>query len=130
MCGGSGTDEYGAQCSDCDGAETAFCDVCALLKCSPGSSHCLETLLDGSRGIYVPQEFARRFPEKVKDEDRKVLEEDPDTDGYWEAWGDVLNYVEFTREIPRTGSPVRVRYVLEHDGDLFLRAMSFEKCGG
>ena len=51
-------------------------------------------VIDGSYGVYVPQVFAERFPERVTDpEDKKILLAGPDdkNEFYFETWEKVLN---------------------------------------
>ena len=48
-----------------------------------------ECAVDGCHGIYVPQTFAKRYPEWLSDEERKVLLAEPEGDEYWEVWDDV-----------------------------------------
>lgn len=74
----------------------------------------IRCLLDGARGIYVPQGFAECFDMDgwhVKAEDEEILLAGPDHEFYWDAWSDVLNYAWFD-------SPSG-KLTLEQDSDLF-----------
>lgn len=60
----------------------------------------LELLLDGNRGIYIPQEFAKQCnPANTywcySLEDEAILQEGPDHEMYWETWEDVLNNARY-----------------------------------
>ena len=48
-----------------------------------------DLIVDGCHGIYIPQIFARRFPEWLSDEEREVLLAGPEHEDYWETWKDV-----------------------------------------
>lgn len=71
-------------------------------------------LLDGSRGIYIPQNFAENFDTEewhVSQEDANILLAGPDHDLYWETWDDVLS-TAFYEQNGHT-------FTLYQDGDLF-----------
>ena len=75
----------------------------------------IEFLLDGSRGIYLPRDFAKSFDIKswgLSAEDVSDLS-DPEGDHYWEAWDDVL-----TKAV-HTDADGQVWYLMQQDGDLF-----------
>ena len=75
----------------------------------------IEVLLDGARGIYIPQNFVECFYMSewgVSDVDRQILEQGPDDELYWEAWDTVLRESEYTDENGITWN-------LYQDGDLF-----------
>lgn len=77
---------------------------------------CCELLLDGSRGIYLPQEFASRYRTEhygVTEEQREILLYGPEHGLYWEVWDEVLSEASFT-------DPKGRRYYLYQDGDLWL----------
>ena len=46
----------------------------------------MELLIDGLRGMYVPQEFALRYGEYLDSETRAVLLAGPKNEEYWDAW--------------------------------------------
>lgn len=46
-------------------------------------------LIDDNRGIYVPQEFAKNFPELAGANNVHGLLAGPDHPDYWELWEDV-----------------------------------------
>ncbi len=78
---------------------------------SPERSECL---LDGARGIYLPQSFVRCYDAAswhVKPDDAEILEAGPYHEFYWDAWNDVLNYAYY--------DDGRGHWTLEQDGDLF-----------
>lgn len=74
-------------------------------------------LVDGARGIYVPQYFAQTTPRDllsgVSEEDWAILEAGPDHEWYWDTWDDVLGNASIT------GDDGTV-YYLHQDGDLWL----------
>lgn len=75
----------------------------------------IKLFLDGSRGIYIPQNFAENFDNKewgVSDEDAEVLKEGPDAELYWETWDEILNTAKYTDEKGFV-------WYLYQDGDLF-----------
>lgn len=47
-----------------------------------------DLVVDGSRGIYIPQFFAEHYPEWCTGEE-EILLAGPDHPDYWEAWEDV-----------------------------------------
>ena len=54
-------------------------------------------LLDGLRGIYVPQKFAQlEGVSGIVSEDLTILRAGPDHESYWEAWEDALRFGEIT----------------------------------
>lgn len=74
----------------------------------------IRCILDGNRGIYLPQAFAGGFDMKawhVKKADAKLLLSDPARAGYWETWDDVLGYAWL-----KDG---KHKWTLSQDGDLF-----------
>lgn len=47
-------------------------------------------LIDGNRGVYVPQQFAKCFPGAIQDaETLQILLAGPEHEQYWDAWQDV-----------------------------------------
>lgn len=74
----------------------------------------LAILLDGSVGIYLPREFAKRFGnwQGIDPEDLAILHEGPDHPDYWEAWDAVLSSASYTDDQGKT-------WTLYQDGDLF-----------
>jgi hypothetical protein len=54
-------------------------------------------LLDGLRGIYVPQKFAQlEGIGGISAEDLAILRAGPDHESYWEAWEEALRFGEIT----------------------------------
>lgn len=52
-------------------------------------------LLDGNRGIYLPQQFARLYADQLEgidpnEGDIPILMEGPDNEYYWDSWDSVL----------------------------------------
>lgn len=96
----------------------ALCDICRACDCAEegGDPGCREYILDGARGVYLPQAFVKGFDMtawNVKAEDADTLiQEGPDGEHYWEAWDAVLDDAHLTDEKGRT-------WRLEQDGDLF-----------
>lgn len=76
-------------------------------------------ILDGSRGIYIPQGFAERFGhwlgewKNVNQDDIDTLLEGPDHEWYWEAWQNVVDNAEYM-------GADGVKYSLYQDGDVWL----------
>lgn len=57
----------------------------------------IQLLLDDARGIYIPQAFYEGFDFgtwNLKLGDYSELR-DPDLDGYWDAWDDLLREAEY-----------------------------------
>lgn len=78
-----------------------------------------ELLIDGNRGIYIPQlfakavlsgEFSLRNKQQLQEE-LSILKNGPDEEEYWEAWEDVLDTA-----ILVTGGQ---QYTLYQEGDLW-----------
>ena len=79
------------------------------MKTAPVDSICL---VDGIRGVYVPQFFATHlFSWTMSDEDRAVLQAGPDHPDYWPTWEHVLATATMTVNGRKWG--------LWHDQDLF-----------
>ena len=77
----------------------------------------IEILLNDSRGVYIPQNFAEFFDMRrwgVSDEHRDILLAGPHmaNDSYWDVWYEVLS------DCSRTDSNGNVWYLWQ-DGDLF-----------
>ncbi len=76
----------------------------------------IRCILDGNRGIYIPQAFARQFDLKkwhvatMKDSIID-LESGPDAEFYWESWETILDSA-YMKEGKHT-------WTLYMDGDLF-----------
>lgn len=76
----------------------------------------IEILLDGSRGIYIPQNFAEKFDlrlwSNIDEDDIETIAKGPhDNEWYWEAWQDILDNAQYKYQ-GRT-------WHLWQDGDLF-----------
>lgn len=78
----------------------------------------VELLLNDSRGIYIPQNFAENFNMDqwgVRDEDRDILllgPNDAENEWYWEVWENVLSNASY---IDEKGN----HWHLWQEGDLF-----------
>ena len=66
-------------------------------------------LIDGSRGIYVPNAFIGKYVYKrphlwgISEEDATTLLNDVDADDqYWDAWDHVLNTAQYVDEVDVT----------------------------
>ncbi len=59
-----------------------------------------ELLVDGCRGVYAPQAFARGYGEAwgVSPEDMAVLLKGPDHEDYWETWEGVWMNATLNRD--------------------------------
>lgn len=71
-------------------------------------------ILDGCRGIYIPQTFAQCFDTDkwgVSQEDVEILLSGPDHEHYWDAWQDVID----NASILENGN----EWTLHQDSDLF-----------
>ena len=83
----------------------------------------ITVLLDGDRGIYLPQSFAENFDMgewHVKAEGAEILRAGPDHEFYWEAWDDVLNYARYTMAKPPRGMKKGKWHLsVGESGDLF-----------
>ena len=82
----------------------------------------MECILDGCRGIYIPQDFAREILtddwKGVSEEQTNVLETGPEHEFYWEVWDEVLD-----------SASIRLPdglWTLYQDGDLFLIHESYD----
>ena len=66
----------------------------------------LAILLDGSVGIYLPREFAKRFGnwQGIDPEDLAILHEGPGHPDYWDAWDYVLDTAFFKDDQGKTWS--------------------------
>ena len=74
----------------------------------------IDLLLNGARGVYVPQNFVECFDMgdwHLSDDDIKDLS-DPNNEFYWDAWESVLNNAYFVDE---EGN----KWTLYQDGDLW-----------
>lgn len=81
-----------------------------------GEYGAIECLLDGARGICLPQHFAEMIDTKqwslqAYSADLDMLRKGPDHEEYWEAWDTVLNAAEYTDSNGDT-------WTLWQDGDL------------
>jgi hypothetical protein len=74
----------------------------------------IECLVDGQWGIYLPQEFAKRYNAAdwgISDEDENILLCGPNHPDYWDVWDDVLGYAH-------TIHNGEIWHIYQH-GDLF-----------
>lgn len=73
-------------------------------------------VIDGNKGIYVPQEFAKLYKYREMSSEMRenfnVLLQGPDTPEYWEAWEDVLDNFHIIGKDGR-------RYTFFQDQDVF-----------
>jgi hypothetical protein len=78
----------------------------------------IEVLVDGAHGIYVPKYFADMFGAHVMEHQPELkecietLREEPDEEGYWDAWDTALSNVVLRSDDGH-------RCMLYQDGDLF-----------
>lgn len=79
----------------------------------------IDCILDGQHGIYIPQLFAKLYPEFVNGEDKEILIAGPEHEQYWDAWDDVLNYAEWKDD---EGN----KWTLYQNDDLFAVREDFE----
>jgi len=70
------------------------------VECGDGEFADMECLVDGARGIYAPQFFARYHGQEwgIKPEDMEVLLAGPDHEFYWETWDDVWTSVTLEQD--------------------------------
>ena len=72
-------------------------------------------IIDGNRGIYIPQQFAKNWGDSVQsgmDEEQKtVLLAGPQTSGYWDVWDECIDEIEFLFD--------GALHTLYESGDLF-----------
>ena len=66
-------------------------------------------VVDGSRGQYVPQVFAERFPEWCEGDEEAILRAGPEHELYWDVW-DEVSYKEYADQSLYTGE----------SGDIFI----------
>lgn len=85
----------------------------------------IECILDSSRSIYLPQQFATLYRTTTKgtwsgvsEEDILALEHGPDDEFYYEAWDSVLANAIFTDD--------EGDWHLHQDSDLFLVHEDYE----
>lgn len=87
-------------------------------------------LVDGARGIYVPQNFAVRFADNILaadnpthysdiQENLAILKSGPDNDDYWEAIADI----ERDAVLDIEGR----KYTIHQDGDLWALPIGYEE---
>lgn len=79
-----------------------------------------ELLIDENRGIYIPQEFSKRFDPNEwqlgnEKEALDILKAGPDHTDYWEAWDEILATATFVEK--RNGQ--QLVWALEQEGSLF-----------
>lgn len=106
--------------SNDDNEGPAMCDVCKHLGCTEDSPECKVLMIDGARGIYVPQAFVQNFTPSdwgLTPDEIAVLDAGPDHVDYWDVWEDVDGRKEY---LDKEG----VSWVLCQDGDLFAQAVS------
>jgi hypothetical protein len=72
-------------------------------------------LLSDARGIMIPRDFVEQFSvEKFTGISEWAIQtcQNPDNEGYWDAWDDILNNARYTED--------GKEYSLYQDGDLWL----------
>ena len=74
-------------------------------------------LIDGSQGIYIPQQFANKYIEdprwiEANEEDIAELLKGPDAPEYWDAWENVVSQAKYLDKDGR-------EWGLFQEGDLF-----------
>ena len=72
----------------------------------------IEILLNDSRGVYIPQNFAEIYDWGLRPQDKEVLLLGPDSESYWYVWEAVLDGLTYT---DKNGNVWR----LYQEGDLF-----------
>ena len=90
-------------CGSTEHSEDRHWEQCALL-------------LDGARGVYLPQNFAEGYHVRfygVSEEQKEILLAGPESEYYWETWDEVLSNSRFTFDDGRQG-------FLYQDSDLWL----------
>ncbi len=80
----------------------------------------IECLLDGARGIYIPQAFIECYGDwkGITKENKAILETGPDHEHYWETWDEVLLDAYFIND--------NGKWTLHQDGDLFIIHEDFD----
>ena len=75
----------------------------------------VELLLSDARGIYIPRDFASDCTgwDNISDQDRKILENGPEHELYWDTWYEVLDTAFYEDKNGNT-------WHLFQDGDLFV----------
>ena len=57
-------------------------------------------LIDGNRGIYIPQQFAKNWGDAVlfgaSKKEIQILIEGPENQDYWDCWAYVVDNIRFT----------------------------------
>ena len=78
-----------------------------------------QVLIDGNRGIYIPQIFAQNFLHNISQEDKErfktrleELTQGPENEFYWDSWDDISSQIYITDD---KGN----RFWLYQDGDLW-----------
>ena len=99
-----------------DDTDERRCTACVLCDCGTDgdSPECRMLILDGARGIYLPQDFARDCDPaawSIPQETTDILLAGPDHEHYWDAWDDVVGRHERVWD--------GKTWTLEQDGDLF-----------
>lgn len=109
------------ECCGCYGDDE--CTVCRYKECTATDANCISLLIDESRGIYIPQDFAAESEGwGLSDEDKQILAAGPYHEYYWDVWDDVLSYATYER---RVGDVVET-WILDQDCDLWARLVSIE----
>lgn len=73
-------------------------------------------LIDGNRGIYVPQAYAQEYPDTLDACDRDILLSGPEHEYYWDTWDNVINSDNPVTIDGMTGT------LQEYEGNVFLNA--------
>ena len=95
------------------------------------TSHCVEVLVSGSKGRFIPKSFCDKF--EVKNEDGFPLCSDIQCEVYWEEWAEVLEQsnedlkelvTKHELEVPECASLIIATN--DNDGDLELQLLVCE----
>jgi hypothetical protein len=76
----------------------------------------IQLLLSDARGIYIPRAFTQTCKiDKFTGITEENIQEcsNPDNEGYWDAWQEILDNAKYTHDDGR-------EFTLHQDGDLWL----------
>lgn len=85
----------------------------------------MECIINGNRGIYLPQAFISSYRNNIKQgtidqDDIDILEDGPEDEYYWDVWEDILDNAIVL--IDGKEYSLYQKYSLYQDGDLFIVA--------